>query len=1033
MLPTANAPGVILLPPDEAVRTDVNMASNNADDSEQPSIADAPTNGGVRQTSFSGSMPDSSPVGNFGNSYLDNVLCEEFEGAEDESNQGCDMTHTSAIKRTSSFRSSRGGVNVAEELQVNRRTIWLTIVDSRLFVGTMMVMTFYALFAPDLDRLFGTRETQLQMQGVTTGVCFLFMCEIFLQCMGKPHYPCKAHFWLDLISFISLLPETLLVHVVVSNNNAFVASRSTRVTQIVRIAARSSKAARLNRLSRIIRVAALMPRLQLLLGRRVKDDDAERLLEKKLYRIYQFLDEDMDGYVTRSAATQALDKIKVLTGCRERNTWASKVQKVIATGKAARALSGPTGEGDALRRPTLPGAAGPRGSSGIAALSGLRGRGSTESSPMRGSTESAASPHEQAGSPSSTPTALSARSTALLPTSIAGPTALEHRDEGSEELIGFAQFRDLMLSNAQVCEKLKKSCRSHLKQSNNMQNVTSSNSEKVGVKVALCVLLLLFVLTFLEPTVEDASAQWGIRAIDGMMRQQFPNNPANGPIPSHIYEQVDTWSQGPGEWGHDPRIVLYLALDRMVYCNELLPGDLSRSCSPDSSTGLHWQGRRQSLTDIDQDLRQTSFRQDDLRLLRHPEFYDEIVSEEQLETEVTAIALLNQRAQVEATAAYSILTTSLVIVIILTGITLLTKDLTFLSKNLLKPLVELADEMESITRLQLAGVSASPDDNGRHQGTSEIRLIRRTFDNMKKAIKSWGKYVPWPVVQLLLRKDAEANIEVSEQEVTIFFSDIASFTTIVEGLEPERSLLLLSRYFYDMSKIIDEYEGIVLEFIGDAIMAIYGAPVRNPDHPTAAVKSAVRMLASLRVMNAWFVERKLPEIAIRCGVHTGRCLVGNMGFQSRMKYGVVGEESDIPGRLEEMNKNYGTEMMISHATYSRIQAAVFIIRPIDYVSLSETPGAPAELVYQVLGRSFKGDAKAPKKKLAMAAYTAGLEYYRAKDWSEAIRKFEKVNDLWKEVYDKDDTASQVMIGRCKSYMQNPPPPGWDGIWVERTS
>merc|ERR1712066_873274 len=101
---------------------------------------------------------------------------------------------------------------------------------------------------------------------------------------------------------------------------------------------------------------------------------------------------------------------------------------------------------------------------------------------------------------------------------------------------------------------------------------------------------------------------------------------------------------------------------------------------------------------------------------------------------------------------------------------------------------------------------------------------------MKKAIKSWGKYVPWPVVQILLHTGVDASHGVKEKEVSVFFSDIASLTTIVETLPPESSLLLLSRYFNDMSKVIDDHGGVVLEFIGDAILCIYGAPLINPDH-----------------------------------------------------------------------------------------------------------------------------------------------------------------------------------------------------------
>merc|ERR1719440_2478200 len=226
----------------------------------------------------------------------------------------------------------------------------------------------------------------------------------------------------------------------------------------------------------------------------------------------------------------------------------------------------------------------------------------------------------------------------------------------------------------------------------------------------------------------------------------------------------------------------------------------------------------------------------------------EDLSDVRLHELTDSVAVFLIRGHVEAEAVMSIMTTILVIIIILAGITLLTKDMTFLSRNLLKPLRELADDMESIAQLQLAGVAHVEDPSSIDEGTSEVRLIRRTFENMKKAIKSWGKYVPWPVVQLLLRANVEANLEVNEVEVTIYFSDIAGFTTLVETLPPESSLLLLSRYFNDMSKVIDDHGGVVLEFIGDAIQCVYGAPLNNLDHPTSAVKASLRMLAALRRM-----------------------------------------------------------------------------------------------------------------------------------------------------------------------------------------
>merc|ERR1719203_2517593 len=149
--------------------------------------------------------------------------------------------------------------------------------------------------------IYGNKTSQKVFQITTTGVVVLFMFEIALQSLGKKSYFLGAYFWLDLISLISLIPETYLFQVALSDQN-MAAGRSTRLTRIIRVASRSSKAARLNRLSRIVRVAALMPRIQRFFGNSVGDVAADRLLEKKLIRIYQFLDEDMDGYVSRRAA-----------------------------------------------------------------------------------------------------------------------------------------------------------------------------------------------------------------------------------------------------------------------------------------------------------------------------------------------------------------------------------------------------------------------------------------------------------------------------------------------------------------------------------------------------------------------------------------------------------------------------------------------------------------------------------------------------------------------------------------------------------
>jgi len=312
------------------------------------------------------------------------------------------------------------------------------------------------------------------------------------------------------------------------------------------------------------------------------------------------------------------------------------------------------------------------------------------------------------------------------------------------------------------------------------------------------------------------------------------------------------------------------------------------------------------------------------------------------------------------------------------------------------------------------------------KGVAEVRLIQSIFVNTKTAIRSWGKYVPWPVVQLLLAAGIDAQAGVEEKWVTMFFSDIAGFTTIVEKLPPERSLLLLSRYFNDMSTVIDSQNGIVIEFIGDAILAVFGAPVKIKDHQEACVKATLRMLRALDRVNTWAAARHLPQVSIRCGMHTGEVLVGNMGFHSRMKYGVVGENSNIPARLEELNKTYGTNNLMSEATFSRLAPGAFVVRPIDYIHLRKAE-LQSEPVYQVLGRT-PGDGTPHRMESFCESYMQALELYRNRDFELAAGNFDKVYNKMQKTLGVQDMACNVLSKRAKFYASNPPPDTWDGVW-----
>lgn len=965
-------------------------------------------------------------------------------------------------------QNNRASAEVKTEFGQEGKTFWTKLSENQMFTSFFMTLTFYALFVPDVDLLVGSKPSKRTFSIITFAVCILFVFELVVQSLGRKKYFLRAYFWLDVIAMVSLLPDTILFQMVFQSN-AFVAGRSSRLTRLIRIASRSSKATRLNRLTRIVRVASLMPRLGALLGRKVKDNDTEKMLEKKLRRVFMFLDEDMDGLIPMSAVISCLTKMKADEPVKQTKNWrvkmaqtknlfiGSKGTKSDATGLSSPTISGiteasgknltpsgaldttsaiPADELSAIRPDAKDGLKQVGARSGDFTEDAFQDRGSLARPQAKrrgvhantGNTKDLrqlqlpSEPHQEM----SIARRLKKLVTVGAVNSPPSASAFDDPDLDESEMVTFKQFRKIMLDDEWISSRLRRACQQQLKQGNNMQNLTSRHSEYIAVKVALGVLLLLFVLSMIEPAVEDYSAERGLKHLSSLVRQKYGNQTLGDTINEAVHEQVVVWTQGAGMLD-EPRRILYLDLEKKVYCNEFVD-PIVKPC--DWNGGNHTWGTRTAIKNIDDDVFDSVFRINDLDYVAYPDLADADMSEEEFEAGTKSVVVIYSRGQTQQLAVMSILTTVLVIIIILSGIVLLTKDLTFLSRNLLRPLRELADDMESIAQLQLAGVSGA-EDTIIEEGTSEVRLIRRTFENMKKAIKSWGKYVPWPVVQLLLRANIEANLEVTELEVTIFFSDIASFTSIVESMEPEQSLLLLSRYFNDMSKVIDDHGGVVLEFIGDAIQCIYGAPLVNPDHPTSAVKAALRMLAALRRMNEWSVSRNLPEVKIRCGVHTGPVLVGNMGFNmgfhSRMKYGIVGEDAHIPSRLEELNKTYSTNMLISHSTWSKIDQDTFVSRPIDFIHLRHMPSSPSELVYEVIDRE-KRHARAHPLWPAMSMHAEAIEEYRKQEFSRALQKFTEVADIMTEAKGEDDEASKLMMKRCKAYIEKPPKPDWEGIW-----
>ncbi len=222
----------------------------------------------------------------------------------------------------------------------------------------------------------------------------------------------------------------------------------------------------------------------------------------------------------------------------------------------------------------------------------------------------------------------------------------------------------------------------------------------------------------------------------------------------------------------------------------------------------------------------------------------------------------------------------------------------------------------------LAGVFSGQGIYRWYKTDLEKKKLRRTIDN----------YFSPSVLEAILANPAGLQLGGERREITVLFSDIRSFTAISETLAPEKLSQLLHQYFTEMTEEILATDGVVDKFIGDAIMAFWGAPIAQSDHPRRAVAAAVGMMRRLRRLQDQWLERGWPKIDIGIGIHTGSATVGNMGSAKRFDYTVIGDTVNAASRLESLNKDFQTNIIISEETARRLEG-IFLTRPLGEVKV----------------------------------------------------------------------------------------------------
>jgi adenylate cyclase len=253
--------------------------------------------------------------------------------------------------------------------------------------------------------------------------------------------------------------------------------------------------------------------------------------------------------------------------------------------------------------------------------------------------------------------------------------------------------------------------------------------------------------------------------------------------------------------------------------------------------------------------------------------------------------------------------------------------------------------------------------------------------------------------------------------MSVMFIDLAGFTGMSERLG-DRIIPLLSRYLDVVSAQIQDCGGTIDKFIGDAVMAFWGAPSANPDHAVDCCRAA--LACQRAVEEAGLTDDRGERVRIRIGINSGDMLVGNIGSEVRLNYTVIGDAVNIASRLESTNKSYGTTIIIGPET-RRLAGDRIMVRELDRLAVYGRAGGLQ--IYELLGMA--GECEDLRD--WVAAYEAGLAAWRAGDFAGAIGHFERAQKL-KQL----DAASSLMIERCKHQIENPSAEHWDGTTVART-
>lgn len=286
-----------------------------------------------------------------------------------------------------------------------------------------------------------------------------------------------------------------------------------------------------------------------------------------------------------------------------------------------------------------------------------------------------------------------------------------------------------------------------------------------------------------------------------------------------------------------------------------------------------------------------------------------------------------------------------------------------------------------------------------------------------------SKYLSPTVTKHLIDSGANPTAEVGKwKEVSILFSDIRGFTSLSEEISPDFLVRVLNEYLGEMTDIIFEHDGTLDKFIGDAVMAFWGAPLDDHLHATKAVSTALHMIRTVDAFNERNRKNGYPKLKLGIGIHTGKAIVGNIGSNKRLDYTIIGDSVNLASRLEGLTKEYGVPFLVSNTTYEAVKD-FFIFRPLDIVVAKGKTQSVS--IFQPLAER-KPNPEVAKWEYLSFQFNEAFKLYQQGHFTWALENFNKIKDKFPE-----DGPTLTYIERCQALIESPPTE-WKGVFIAKS-